>query len=409
MLPLLKMYKLQKVEQFLLFLTILFLPTQLGKHFWPQFSFVYSLPIDYFSPVFYFWDLLVVLLLSIFLMQKKSVNRVALNLFLLFILTQVLSLIFAANIGAGLVRLEQYLVAGLFGIYIASSKMHTQQLVFWGLVLSMATGIILAILQFIFGGTLGLWILGERSFTLSTPGIAKFDFYGIQFLRPYATFPHPNVLAGFLVVTVIFLQMKNPDYQRFIRKVISFFAGVVILLTVSRVVIAAGFVWAMISLKNKHRFLLVAGFVILLPILYTRFSSVLTFDNLALTRREELSGIALTLFFKSPVLGVGLNNFISAGADFLLVGPSRFLQPVHNIFLLSMSETGIVGLFGWLMLVGFPIWKRSYLFVWVMIIVLGLFDHYFLTLPQGYRLLFLVWGMSLIPIKSGLTAPAKIS
>lgn len=400
---------MKRAEQALLFLTILFLPTQFGKHFWLQFSFVYSLPIDYFSPTFYFWDLLVVLLLSTFLAQKKSVNKVALNLFCLFFLTQAASLLFSANIGAGLVRLEQYLVAGLFGVYIASSKMLMRPLIFWALIMPSIAEIILAILQFIFGRTLGLWILGERSFALSTPGIAKFDFYGIQFLRPYATFPHPNVLAGFLVVTMIFLQLKNPDYKGLIRKIVSLFAGVVILLTVSRVVIAVGFVWTMISLKNKYRLFLLAGVVILLPILYTRFSSILTFDNLTLTRREELSGIALSLFFKSPVLGIGLNNFISTGADLLLVGPSRFLQPVHNIFLLAMSETGIVGLFGLLVLIGYPIWKHSFLPVWVVIIVLGLFDHYFLTLPQGYRLLFLLWGMSLTPIQSGLTTPAKIS
>lgn len=396
------MHNLQKAEQTLLFLVILFLPTQLGKHFWPQFSFVYSLPIDYFSPVFYFWDFLVIVLLAINFLQRKSVNKLALNLFLLFMLTQSVSLIFAANIGPGLVRLEQFFIAGLFGVYIASVAKQIKFLVFWGLILSMIAEIILAIAQFAKGATIGFWIFGERSFTLSTPGIAKFDFYGIQFLRPYATFPHPNVLAGFLLVAIIFLQLNNPNHHRSLRKVVSFLAGLVMLLTVSRVVIAAGLIWAMISLKNKYRIVLLIGIVILLPFLYVRFSSIFTFDNLALTRREELSGVALTLFSKSPIFGIGLNNFISAGADLLLVGPSRFLQPAHNIFLLMLSETGIIGFLGFLLLIGHPIKKHSFLSVWIMIIFLGMFDHYFLTLPQGYRLLFLIWGMSLA------YAPAKI-
>ncbi|MCL5090714.1 MAG: hypothetical protein M1514_01755, partial [Patescibacteria group bacterium] len=101
--------------------------------------------------------------------------------------------------------------------------------------------------------------------------------------------------------------------------------------------------------------------------------------------------------------GVGLNNFIPAAADQLLVGPSRFLQPVHNIFLLQLSETGLLGLLGLLGLISLPIWilikRRNFaakflIAVWVIIFFLGLFDHYFLTLPQGYRLLFLVWGLS---------------
>ena len=39
------------------------------------------------------------------------------------------------------------------------------------------------------------WWLGERTFTSSTPGIAKAVIDGRLLMRPYATFPHPNVLA----------------------------------------------------------------------------------------------------------------------------------------------------------------------------------------------------------------------
>jgi len=109
---------------------------------------------------------------------------------------------------------------------------------------------------------------------------------------------------------------------------------------------------------------------------------------------------------KSPLYGVGANNFIPAQASDLVVGPNRFLQPVHNIFLLALSETGLIGLIGLVGLIGYPIFKPySYrlpltaLLPWAVIIFLGMFDHYFLTLPQGYRLLFLVWGLSLSMVK----------
>ena len=121
------MQQLKRIEKLLLFLTILFLPTQLGKHFWPQFSFVYSLPIDYLSPIFYFWDLLVIALWIVFLISGKHINRVALMLFYFFLLTQAFSLLFnPAGIEVGLVRLEQYLIAGLLGVYIASSNIKYQ-------------------------------------------------------------------------------------------------------------------------------------------------------------------------------------------------------------------------------------------------------------------------------------------
>ena len=59
------------------------------------------------------------------------------------------------------------------------------------------------------------WFLGERTFTVDTPGIARFplclpSFFGcIEFLRSYATFPHPNVLAGYLAVGVPLLLNKQ--------------------------------------------------------------------------------------------------------------------------------------------------------------------------------------------------------
>lgn len=335
----------------------------------------------------------------VFLVRQKKVNTRALNIFLLFILTQIISLIPYAssglNLGAGLVRAEQYLIAGLFGVYLASSNLKAGSTkLYWPLVLATLFESTLTVLQFFKGGTLGLWFLGERTFSLSTPGIARFDFYGRQFLRPYATFPHPNVLAAFLVVAAtVLLWFKKT------RKMIIFLAGLPLLLTVSRAAIAAGFISFLLLLDKKGRMLLIGAMIVLLPILYTRFSSIFNFDNVSLLRREELSGVAIKVFEGSPFIGAGLNNFIPVASGRLLVGPSRFLQPVHNIFLLSLAETGIVGFLGFLGLIGFAIWQvqreKVMLLAWLLIIFLGMFDHFFLTLPQGYRLLFLIWGISL--------------
>lgn len=389
------MLKLKKVEGLLFVLTILFLPTQLGRHFWPDFSFVYSLKIDYLSPTLYFWDLLVVCLAAVWILGRPKVNKPALNLFLLFMLAQAVSLIGAGNSGAGLVRLEQYLVAGLFGVYIASEKWEViSAKLYLPLSLAIFGESVLAILQFIKGGTVGFWILGERTFTISTPAIAKFDFYGREFLRPYATFPHPNVLAAFLLVSLLLTQARI--------KVINIITVIAITLTVSRTAMVAGFVAGLLLLTKKWKIMLVFLILILSPFLYTRFASVFNYDQLTFLRREELNEVASKIFLSFPIFGVGLNNFIPYVSEQVVAGPSRFLQPVHNIFLLALSETGILGLLGLLGLMGYPIFKLySYrlpltsLLPWAVIIFLGLFDHYFLTLPQGYRLIFLIWGLSL--------------
>ena len=396
---------MKKTESLIFFLTLLFLPTQLGKHFWPQFSFIYSLPIDYLSPTVYFWDLLVIFLMF-FLFKQKKINTLALNIFLLFILTQVVSLLqlssTSLNIGAGLVRVEQYFISGFLGVYLASKNINeSKDILFWGLTLGILGESVLAILQFFKGGTIGLWILGERSFSLSTPAIAKFDFYGVEFLRPYGTFPHPNVLAAFMVITGLLLLWFNK------KEKISLLVGIPVLLTVSRAAIIAGFFSLLFLLDKKGRILLIGVMIILLPILYTRFFSVFNFDNVSFLRREQLTEVAVTIFAKSPLTGVGVNNFIPNASDQLLIGPSRFLQPVHNVFLLSLAETGIIGFSGLMIFFGYPILKiiklKKLLLIWVAVIFLGLFDHYFLTLPQGYRLLFVLWGISL----STMVVPEK--
>ena len=380
------MQKLKRIESFLLFLTILFLPTQLGRHFWPDFSYVYSLKVDYLSPTLYFWDILLLLLWVVFLISGRHINRLALIFFYFFVLSQALSLVFNSSaFGVGLIRLEQYTIAGLFGVYIASLKKEEIGKIYLPLTLAVLGETVLAILQFFKGGTIGLWILGERTFSLSTPAIAKFDFYGREFLRPYGTFPHPNVLAGFILITLLLLPA---------RRFLTISGGLAILLTVSRVTMMAAFISAMFILKSQGRKLLIFLLLLLLPVLYTRYSAIFNFDNLTLLRREELSLTAINLWIGHPLFGVGLNNFIPKAADALLTGPSRFLQPVHNIILLALSETGVIGAIGIIGLIGYPLYKRKFLIVWTSLIFLGLFDHYFLTLPQGIRLLFLVWGLS---------------
>lgn len=415
---------LARIEKLLLFLVILFLPTQLGLHFWPKFSYIYSLKIDYLSPTLYFWDILAVGFLIVWLLGKPKVNMFAANIFLFFLLTQGLSIFGAENIGAGLVRLQQYGLVGLFGVFLASQDFKSlSKKIYLPLSLGILGESCLAILQFIKGSTIGLWVLGERTFTLSTPGIAKFNFYGMEFLRPYATFPHPNVLAGYLVVMVYGLWFMVKE-KKTMLKIISAIGAITVFLTMSRTAILAGFILAVVILQSNkfdllrsRRLIFIAVLLLILsPILFTRFTSLLNFDNLTLLRREELAEGAWQMFSIFPFFGVGLNNFIPAMAGNFLTGPSRFLQPVHNIFLLVLSETGFIGLIGLISLIGFPLLRifrltpKPYpllpqegrvnpILLWFIILFLGLFDHYFLTLPQGYRLFFLVWGLSFTVLK----------
>lgn len=388
---------LKKIEHTLLFLILLFLPTQLGRHFWPHFSYIYSLKIDYLSPTLYFWDILVVLLIILWLVQKPKINKFGVNLVLFFLFSQMLSLLKSLNVGAGLVRLEQFTVSALFGIYLASQQWDKlKDKLFWPFVLGIIGEGALAAAQFLKGATIGFWVLGERSFTISTPAVAKFDFYGRQFLRPYGTFPHPNVLAAYLLITTLILHtIKKPASKFWFSYIV---ASVIIFLTVSRTVILAGVTFLSFNLRGRWLIATFVLLIILMPVLFTRYLSLVNFDNLTLLRREQLAEDAVKVFLSSPFLGIGINNFIPYTSSEIITGPSRFLQPVHNIYLLSLAETGLIGILGFICLVVYPIWKtpnKNLFFIWIIILFLGIFDHFFLTLPQGYRLLFLVWGITI--------------
>ncbi len=412
---------LRQLEYPLLFLSLLLLPTQLGKHFWPSFAYIYSIKTDYFAPVIYFWDLLSLLLIITFLLSGGKLNKNCLSILLVFLLTQVLSFFFSPNIGASFVRFEQYIVTGLWGVYIASQKLAQIKVVLWrGLGAAVLWSSLLAIIQFGNGKTVGLWFLGERSFDLTTISIATFNWYGQVFLRPYATFPHPNVLAAFLVLAIILFEWliseKLRNGEKLFYLLVMIIGSAALFLTFSRVGVGLYAAVLLYLLRNKLKALLLL-FLLLLPFLFVRFQSAFNFDQLSIIRREELAVQAIGLWVGSPFFGVGLNNFIyKLAAGDVVSGEVRFLQPVHNIFLLSLVETGVVGLLGVLVLIWTGISRQIRLighmgqirrvppllvYVWICIFGFGMFDHFFLSLAQGQRLLFLVWGLSMINLRSG--------
>src|SRR3990167_5545840 len=93
--------------------------------------------------------------------------------------------------------------------------------------------------------------------------------------------------------------------------------------------------------------------------------------------------------------GVGAGNFV----NWLMVKdpnlPRNLYQPVHNIYLLIYSETGILGISAFLMFLLFLIkdfvlrtrmknlYNYSFLLIFLSVLFMGLFDHFLLTLQQG--------------------------
>ncbi len=95
---------------------------------------------------------------------------------------------------------------------------------------------VIALFQFIFQKSIGLFIIGESHIAPHILGVAKIEHEGEKFIRGYGTCPHPNILGVFLLTALvcgIFLLMSgkgqpllNREWKSnvllFIKKRISF-------------------------------------------------------------------------------------------------------------------------------------------------------------------------------------------
>ncbi|MBI2190141.1 MAG: O-antigen ligase family protein [Candidatus Levybacteria bacterium] len=119
--------------------------------------------------------------------------------------------------------------------------------------------------------------------------------------------------------------------------------------------------------------------------------------------RIALMKTSLLMIKDHPFFGVGLNNFLVNLPSYLEKPVDIFnLQPVHNIYLLIAAENGIPGFVFFLWFI-----KRTYdqiknkksmvhnslFLILSLVLVLGFFDHYFLTLQQGRMLLSFALGL----------------
>ena len=438
---LLSSLRLNKARDFILYLLILFLPTQLGRHFWPEFSFVRGIRVDYLSPTLYLTDILILFIFVFWIFSKKKflISNFKFLIKFQFLKSKIPILIFTLFLISGMV-LSKSPVAGFFGLlkllefsflgfYIAT---NINKVKFQNILLMFSIGIIfesfLSISQYFNHGSLQgiFYFFGERFFNSQTPGIANASLGGELFLRPYGTFPHPNVLAGYLVIGMILIifnfkfSIKSKfsifNFKTFLLVMSLIIGTVALFLTLSRVAIV---LWVLIlgfllirKLIINHSSLIILVLVGLLLLGLTtplglRFTGMRLTDE-SIVQRESLIQSSIAMIKNNPVFGVGLNNFLVNLPSYQAPHASLFyLQPVHNIFLLVLSETGIVGLvfFIWFLIKtfsriknhesrikGWPIIHNSLFIILSSILILGMFDHYFLTLQQGQLLFSFILG-----------------
>jgi len=319
---------------------------------------------------------------------------------------------------------------------------------------------LLCIAQFILGHSLGLSIIGESFVSHGTPGVAKIIIDGVKHIRAYGTFPHPNILAGFLVIPIFIIvgklfdnfrtkvihennigshsskskaegSISFPRETRLLSKFnILFFILLLInaiglLLTFSRSAIlglSLGLVIFIFHVNHKNNIKKIVLTLLLLLIMGSfpainfihKHSSLLSIQSLA--ERDLYNNVSHETINKNLVHGVGIGQFVINEYMFYPNMDGWQYQPEHNSYLLIFSELGAIGfvLFS-LMLIsltssikkGSLLTLLSFYCIIISFCFILFFDHYFWDIKIGTMIF--AMGITLIKIESVPSAIKYIS
>jgi hypothetical protein len=414
---------LDKIEKMSLFGLILLIPTQLGKHFWFDWTSVLGIRIDYFSPTVYLIDLVFLVWLVSSLLIGDRKKRCNFSFWcLLGIVFVIINVLVSANKWVAIYKWVRVAELGYFAFWVFKNKRRvgnilTKIIPYWIIIESF-----LVLGQISKGGSLGgwWWFLGERRFDFNTIGIAQMSIADMGLIRAYGTFSHPNSLAGFLLVSLVWwIKVKpflNPSLDRAGLNLKNVFWWGVFWLGLMGIFLAGSrTIWLLIlgvigywlwqnkfKIKDKFKFGLLVLLLGLVLLKIINFNYPLEnffggWDKNGIIKRGQLNLAAVEMVYKSPWVGVGAGNYLVNLPKSLKNNHIFWLQPVHNIFLLLVSEIGILGLMGvvWFLIKKIK-WKNLDEWSWVILGVIfmsGMVDHYWFTLPQNMWLLALILGL----------------
>jgi len=329
-----------------------------------------------------------------------------------------------------------------------------------------------AITQYFTQHALGLKKLGEINFSspdyqasgFSMPNGSLWIFdhllsssnMGKGIVRAYGTLPDPNILGGFLVFSLLatfFLFVAASKKGKIALSVAIFLQFFSLFITFSRsafIGIALGsFVFFSLdfiknslerktsglskalksSFSSKSLIIVLFGvFSISLLLFYPQLlnrGGYLNYKNTSAqgadNERIIYQKIAANIIKEHPLTGVGFNNYVLEMKKYSEQDlPYFFSHPVHNIFLLIASETGLLGLASFCMFIIATIWgmlrkglsSETVLLTSLIVtfLFIGCCSHYFLTWNPGRLMFFTVFGLAgLVGLKKEerLTFPIK--
>lgn len=288
----------------------------------------------------------------------------------------------------------------------------------------------IAIVQFAKQSSIGFKYLGEPDFGPYLWGVAKVEALGQTFARPYGTFPHPNVLAATLLLTLClgtyyyYKQTQNKT-RAWIHLLLLQVTIIALFISFSRAAWLAGVVviglfhvstWNYLTsqklglvLRNAIVSIIIGFFLLSVyqPFVEQRGN---IFDK-AYQERISYNKAAITMIKQHLLLGLGPAESVLHMKQHLAPTTNPWeIQPIHNYFLLLTAEIGLPAVILFISyLIGILLKlflnkakKILHLHLKQALLLSGLvgytvlmfFDHYFYTIQAPMLLLWLWLGLA---------------
>ena len=334
------------------------------------------------------------------------------------------------------------LIEAIVVFLMLSSRAVSFKKLSWAIILSGLVQAMFGIWQFLMQYIPASTWIGIASQQAENLGVSVVETDLRRWLRAYGTFGHPNILAGWLVLSLMLVVHKMRKQSQNLIDVLQY--PIYIILLFGLLASFSRSAWLgfaifliLVSLRgvsctqratrqsrvnrNEHGIASVAGTLLRndkIKIWFTTILCVLSFAIIfsepfmgrfnPANRLEIKSNMERTasvkdgweIIKKHPILGVGLGNYgLAVYHELDASQEAWFYQPIHNVPLLIWAELGIIGVliflvFGFWFLVF--LWRAknaSYLVFLIPLGIIGLLDHYLWSLYSGMMILAVYFGI----------------
>ncbi len=367
-------------------------------------------------------------------------------LIVLFLLIAGLSVIWSLNADLAYYRWIILLAGGAMLSLILIFNFKLEKIAIAWVTASLIQGIF-AIWQFFVQYVFANKWLGLAEHLSTIPGSIILQTEGERWLRAYGSLPHPNMLAGFLVIGVMFLIYLSFIAQKRSQRIFVLTSLLAILPAIFFSFSRSAWIALVFSLGilglwlYRHRYYLWGKtffkivFLILLILsilganlwqpLLTRLTGEQDLEVASIYLRVAFTKQAWQLIKDSPILGQGIGNYTLGVFEKINASwPGYYYQPVHNLYLLILAELGILGaaVFGLILILLFcqlfkkaegtltsPRLRLEKIIVFLAllsILIISLLDHYFWTLYFGVMIFWLILALNLRQLHNRIDPPS---